>query len=123
MLTPNFNFLVSIKAFIHLIERKSSRNSDREKGKYLEYNELNISDYLIPTENELSIDERKWVFKCRIEDICINTNRKWNNEESKCTKCTNTIMNQRHLLEGKYISGKNEILSYMPTYEDLFTGS
>ena len=45
------NEKVSRKAFIHLIERKSSRNSDRAKGKYLEYNELNISDYLIPAEN------------------------------------------------------------------------
>ena len=37
-------------------------------------------------------------------------------------KCSNTIMNQRHLLECKYISGKNEIHSYIPRYEDLFTG-
>ena len=42
---------VTRKAFIYLIERKSSRNSYRAKGKYLEYKELNISDYLIPTEN------------------------------------------------------------------------
>ena len=89
------NEIVSRKAFIHLIERKSSRNSDRAKGKYLEYNELNISDYLNPTGNELSIDERKWVFKCRIEDFfLINTNKKWKNGESKCTKCPNTVMDQ-----------------------------
>ena len=116
------NEKVTRKAFIYLIERKSSRNFDRAKGKHLEYDELNISDYLTPTENELSIDERKWVFKCRIEDIDINTNRKWNNEESKCMKCPNTIMNQKHLLEGKYLSGKNEMLSYIPRYEHLFAG-
>ena len=86
------------KVFEHLIARKASGNSERAKGKLLEYNELILSEYLSFNENDLSIDERKWLFKCRIEDIDINTNIKWNNEESNCTKCINTLMNQKHLL-------------------------
>ena len=110
------------KAFKYLIEKKESRNSERAKGKLLEYNELIMSEYLSSNESELSIDERKWLLKCRIEDIDINTNRKWNNEESNCTQCPNTLMNQKHLLECKYLMGKNEIISFIPTYEDLFKG-
>ena len=64
------------KAFEHLVERKASQNSERAKRKLLEYNELILSEYLSSNENDISIDERKWVFKCRIEDIDINTNRK-----------------------------------------------
>ena len=37
-------------------------------------------------------------------------------------KCPDTILDQRHLLECKYLIGKNEIISYIPTYEDLFRG-
>ena len=62
------------------------------------------------------------MFKCRIEDIDISTNINWNNAESGCMKYPNTIMNQRHLLECKYLSGKNVMLSYIPRYKDLFTG-
>ena len=29
-------------------------------------------------------------------------------------------MNQEHLLSCKYLIGKNEIVSYIPDYEDLF---
>ena len=81
-----------------------------------------MSEYLSSNENNLSIDERKWLLKCRIEDIDINTNRKWNNEESSCMNYPSTVMNQRHLLECKYLLGKNEIVSYIPDYENLFQG-
>jgi hypothetical protein len=93
---------VQKKAFQYLLEKKASRKSERAKGKYLEYNELILSEYLSSNENNLSIDERKWLLKCRIEDIDLNTNRKWNNEESSCMNCPSTVMNQRHLLECKY---------------------
>ena len=36
--------------------------------------------------------------------------------------CPNTVLDQRHLLECKYLTGKSEIISYIPTYEDLFRG-
>ena len=32
-------------------------------------------------------------------------------------------MDQRYFLECKYLSGKKEIIYYIPTYEDLFTGN
>ena len=104
------------------MKRKASRNLDGSKGKCLEYSCLEMSECLTSMNNELSIDERKWIIKCRIEDIDLNTNRKWNNEDKMCKSCPNTIMDQRHLLECKHLLGKNEIVSYIPTYEDLFRG-
>ena len=62
------------------------------------------------------------LLKCRIEDIDVITNIKWNNEDSSCINCQNTVMDQRHLLECKYLMGKNKIVTYIPTYEDIFKG-
>ena len=61
-------------------------------------------------------------YKMQKEDIDLNANQKWNNEDKMCKNCPNTIMDQRHLLECKNLLGKNEIVSYIPTYEDLFRG-
>ena len=52
-------------AFLYLMNKKKSRNSDRAKGKYLEYNELEMSEYLTPIDHDISINERKWLFQCR----------------------------------------------------------
>ena len=116
------NEKVKEAAFKYLLNRKSSRNSDRAKGKLLEYSDLEMSEYLTPLDQDISINERKWLFQCRVEDIDLNTNRKWNNESPDCMNCPNTVLDQRHLLECKYLTGKNEIISYIPTYEDLFRG-
>ena len=75
---------ISKVAFKYLMQKKVSRNSDRSKGKCLEYSCLEMSECLTSMHNELSIDERKWIIKCRIEDIDLNTNRKWNNEDKMC---------------------------------------
>ena len=116
------NEKVSKSAFKYIMKRKASRNSDKSKGKCLEYTCLEMSEYLTSMNIELSIDELKWILKCRIEDIDLNSNRKWNNEDNMCKKCPNTVMDQRHLLKCKHIIGKNEILSYIPIYENLFKG-
>ena len=109
-------------AFEYLLDKKLSRNSERAKGKLLEYCDFEMSEYLTPIDHDISIDDRKWLFQCRIEDIDLNINRKWNNESNECMKCPDTILDQRHLLECKYLIGKNKIISYIPTYEDLFRG-
>ena len=87
--------------FLYLMNKKISRNSDRAKGKYLEYNELDMAKYLTPMDYEISIDKNKWLFQCRIKDVDLYTNRKWNNEIDICMNCPQQIMDQRHPLECK----------------------
>ena len=96
------------------------RTSIHSKGKDLKYSDLSLASYLCASEIEMSIYEKKWLYKCRIEDIDIEANRRWNNGDMICVNCENTEMNQRHLLECKYLSGKSEIISYIPEYNDLF---
>ena len=68
----------------------------------------------------LLLEEKKWLLKSRLEDIDIA--RKWNNESILCGNCPTIEFNQRHLFECQFLIGKNEIVTYIPKYEDLFIG-
>ena len=111
---------VTSKAFQYLIKKKADRISENAKGKLLIYTDLEKSEYLTPIESELSIQDKKWLFKSRLEDIDIP--QKWNNENIICKHCPTIELNQKHLFECPYLIGKNKILTYIPKYEDIFIG-
>ena len=50
------------KAFVDLLLRKQSRQSEHAKGKQINYSDFQLPDYLSPNEEDLSIDEQKWIF-------------------------------------------------------------
>ena len=110
---------VKFGAFAYLMEKKAARKSDNARGKLLEYSVLEKSEYLTPIEHDFSIEEKKWLLKSRLEDIDIP--RKWNNENTICGNCPNIEFNQKHLFECQFLLGKNEIVTYLPNYEDLFS--
>ena len=62
---------------MYLLTRKESRNSENAKGKKLSYTEFIMADYLNPNEEDLTIDEQKSLFKCRVEDIDVKANHRW----------------------------------------------
>ena len=41
----------------------------------------------------------------------------------KCSNCDNIEMDQRHLLECTFLLGKNEIVTYIPEYNDIYQGN
>ena len=51
------------EAFKYLESKRQSRLSENPKGKYLEYSNLIMANYLCPSDIEISIDENKWIFK------------------------------------------------------------
>ena len=57
-----------------------------------------------------------------MEDRDLPTNRRWMKEDTKCFKCIHAEMDQRHLLNCKYICGKCEIVTYIPDYDDIHNG-
>ena len=61
-------------AFNQLIEIKNGRKSENAKGKILHYECLKMQNYLLPS-NLISIEEQKWIFKCRTDDINIKANK------------------------------------------------
>ena len=110
------------KAFQYLMGKKESRISENSRGKKLDYIGLEMAGYLSSEETELSIDEKKWLLKCKIEDIDISENAIWNKGDQICENCPNEVFTQKHLLECNFLQGKNEILTYIPDYNDLFKG-
>ena len=55
-----------------------------------------MAEYLSSEEMDLSIDEKKWLLKCRIEDIDICENANWNMD----TYCAKIVLMK---LSHKYI--------------------
>ena len=78
------------------------RVSIHSKGKELRYSKLSMAQYLCASDIDMSIDEKKWLHLCRIEDIDLEAKRRVNNGDIQCKNSKNTEMTQRHLLVCKY---------------------
>ena len=63
-----------------------------------------MSEYLTTKEYEFSIEEKKWVLKCRLENIEVP--RKLNIESILFGNCKDIEFDQRHLFKCKYLIGK-----------------
>ena len=35
-----------------------------------------MAEYLSPNEEDMSIDDQKWLFKCRVEDVNVKANHR-----------------------------------------------
>ena len=82
-----------------------------------------MAEYLCPIEEDCTLDEQKWLFQCRVKDIDIKGNHQWKHNNVYCSSCKKDIIeNQRHILYCDSLLGKNQNLSYIPEYEDLYTG-
>ena len=71
----------------------------------------------------MSIEEQKWLFKCKVEDMDIKGNNRWKYQDISCSSCQRNIdETQYHILNCKFLMGKNENLTYSPEYEELYNG-
>ena len=84
---------VDYTSFQYLLDKKESRKSENVIGRYIEYSQLKMAEYLNSTQTDMSIDN-----------------------------CPNEVFTQKHLLYCSYLLGKNELLTYIPDYKDLFNG-
>ena len=64
-------------AFSNLVKRKEGRVSENAKGKQFKYEEYIIADYLCSNEENTSIEDKKWMFRCKVEDINIRGNQRY----------------------------------------------
>ena len=110
---------VNMYAFNQLIEIKNERKSVNAKGKMINYDSFKMQNYLLPSDR-ISILEQKWVFKCRTDDIDIKGNNRWKYEDISCVSCQLHPETQKHLIECHTLLGKNEKMTYIPTYADIF---
>ena len=81
-----------------------------------------MQEYLMETDIDISLDEKKWIFKCRTNDVDLKANFQWKHENIWCHCCDeDTPETNEHLLHCKVLLGANEVLSYIPKYNELFS--
>ena len=66
---------MSKETFKHIVNKCATEKAFKElhkcKGKKNIYEELAMQNYLMKTDIKISLDERKWLFKSRMDDIDI----------------------------------------------------
>ena len=93
---------------MYLQKRKEGRNSENAKGKKISYNEFVMAEYLSPNEEDMSIDDQKWLFKCRVKDVNVKVIHRWKHDNIICSSCIkNEIETQKHVLLCDSLLGKN----------------
>ena len=87
------------KAFLDLKKRKEDRNSENSKGNLINYDEFKMAENLTNTKEDLTIEEQKWIFKCRVEDMKNKGNQQSKYEDISCPSCMKNVEEtQRHIL-------------------------
>ena len=108
-------------SFSELLKKKESRKSENAKGRNIHYEEHSMQNYLEESDIDITLDEKKWIFKCRTDDIDIKGNFQWKHENQSCISCKmNVFENNEHLLNCSKLLGSNGIVSYIPSYKELF---
>ena len=98
-----------------------TQNIKKITFKNVEYKQLKMSDYLDANENEMTVEERTWIFQWRTCDTEVKSNRKWKHTNLKCDICdTNEIETQSHTLTCKVLMELNNQITYIPHYLDLY---
>ena len=106
-------------AFEYLIEKKNNRQHINPA----QYTHLEMAQYLKEDSFGYSITEKKNLFKCRMNDLDVKGNRTWKYENIFCQSCNipNQIETQQHVLTCHVLVNRNMMISYLPTYSDLYT--
>ena len=78
-----------------------------------------MAEYLCP-DTDMSLQEKKWIFRCRVDDIEVRGNRRWKYSNMSFLSCTKNIdETQEHLLNCEGLLGMSDILTYIPEYLEL----
>ena len=114
---------VKNQAFSYLLGKKNARVSENAKGRNIQYSELSMAEYLCP-DIEISIEAKKWMFRCRLEDIEVKGNRRWKYSDLTCWSCdTNIEETQEHILQCEGLIRNSEIITYLPSHIELYNGN
>ena len=98
------------RAFEYLISKRGS------KGQEIEYSELKMAEYLLPSHEKITIEEQRNIFKIRNRMVPIPSNFPKNENKEICV--CGEIENSKHIYQCK-IWSKNE--KENSKYENIFT--
>ena len=106
-----------LKESVKVISLEYLTGKQKFKGKEIEYEKVEMSEYLLPTYQKLSIEERRKLFSIRNKMINIPANFSKSNSEVKCV-CGQTE-NMTHLYNCEILNTeKPEVL-----YEQVYSGN
>ena len=106
------------KAFCYLIQKNTKRNG---KGKNIRYNTLRMQNYLCSEDENITNEERKFIFQLRTKiDFKIKSHFRKMHIDIICDGCRIEVSTTRHTLECVNLIGKNELITYLPNYSDLY---
>ena len=82
-----------------------------------------MAQYLKPNSDNLSVQERQFLFQCRVNDIYVRANRTWKYRETFCVACKDRSIEEIgiHVLQCKDLVNMDYEISYIPDYNDLYS--
>ena len=123
MSSTAFKTLCKIKvkqiAFQYLEEKKKAH----KLVKHIKYEKFEMATYLKEGVPKLSVQERQYIFQCRVKDIDLRAHRSWKYEDIFCISCKNinNIETISHILACTPLINLNEKITYLPNQEDLYS--
>ena len=97
---------------------------DQEKVKHLKYEKLELADYLQSNQDFIPQEIQFFLAKLQtrmVREIKCNFRKMHTN--LYCGVCEKEECTQEHLLSCKKLMGTNEILSYIPEYNEIWEGN
>ena len=113
-----FIFSVLLKSRIEVNALKYLKNKRKSKGKEIEYTELEMAEYLQPTNDKLSIEEKQSLFAIRNRMFEISSNFSKSNAKTLCL-CGETE-NMKHIFVCEIL---NEEADQNELYENIYNGN
>ena len=118
MSEKSWKLLVKNKSIeIALENLNSNQGSKSQKSKSLE-----MAPYLTSNNEEFSLKTASFIAKLQthmVENIKCNFKEQYK-PNLTCNSCLISECNQKHLLECSALIGRNELLTYIPNYNDIF---
>ena len=116
-----FKRLVNLKTKENALNYLNELKSAHTKVMDIVHNELEMQTYLSPNICEMTVDDTKYIFLLRSRMVDVKANYKGKYFDYLCTECGKEEETQQHVLECSKLIGKNEMLTYIPNYYDIFS--
>ena len=116
-----FKRLVNLKTKENALNYLNELKSAHTKVMDIVHNELEMQTYLSPNICEMTVDDAKYIFLLRSRMVDVKANYKGKYFDYLCTECGKEEETQQHVLECSKLIGKNEMLTYIPNYYDIFS--
>ena len=102
----------------HLNIRITSKGSNPQKTRHKLFPKGGVG-----VDPKFSIKEKQHLFQCRMDDLDVKANRNWKFENLICRSCDdpNKVETQQHILVCTALVNRNMKISYLPSYQDLYS--